>query len=638
MPHPAGAHEQDREGGPPYLKAAWVLGAISAALLAGAFLVSPGLFNIDEFVVLSGAKAFLSGGGFTVENGLSQFSSPDLDLWIFVAGPHGLAPQYPPGPAVLGAPLLAVFGARGLILINVAAAIGTLWALWALGRRHFGGKTVALASVLLLAGASFWLEYAYAIWPHSVGVLAVTLALLLILDVLDLDSRIGPKALLGGAAIGFGFLFRTDTVLALPALGLIAILFARRPFRIGVFFGLGLLPFAALGSLANHVKFGTFNPLSYGQTGSGGTSLSSHLVPIALLASVSLFVVALRFVKWRPARRDYAIGAGLIVAAAALSAAVRDFAAHYAAGAWALAVDATAIHDTRPGMAAQPGGVLSFWGLWKKALGQSMPWLGLLVLAFHARKDDQLRRAQWIVLILFAVWSLPFFMTAWHGGMGSNMRYFLPVIPAVCALSARLLIDFARPIPDARRILLVGALAGTAAIALWTAFHPTHIGGAQQILSTWILAAIAALAALSCLRWKGEKAARTASLAAIGAGLAAAALFQVSDIGRAQKTRAAAASFSIATADLPDNAVIYAPARLISRWTFRSGHIAALPSSTDGSFDNALIDLALAKGYRVLIWPTYVNAALRERYGARLTASGVTYPGGEFVEVQSAVS
>ncbi|HEX5776519.1 MAG TPA: glycosyltransferase family 39 protein [Caulobacteraceae bacterium] len=623
------------------LKAATVLLPIAVVLLACAFLVSPGLFNIDEVVVLAGAQAFLSTGGFAVENGLSEFSSPHLNLWILVPGPHGLAPQYPVGPAVLGAPLLAVFGARGLMLLNVLAAIGTLFALWTLGRRHFGGKGVALVSVLLLLGATFWLEYAYAIWPHSVGVLCVTLALLLVLDALDGEARFELKALAAGAVIGLGLLFRTDTILALPAIGLIAILFAKRPFRLLTFVGVGFLPFVALTSAANYAKFGTLNPLSYGKTTPGGTTLSSHLVPIAGLALVSLVLVASRFVKWRPGRREYAIALAAVVLVLVVSPAARAFAQHYLAGAWALAVDSTTIHDPRPGMQAGSGGVLSFWGLWKKALGQSMPWLGLLFLAFHGQKDGQFRRLQWIVLILAAVWTLPFFMKAWHGGMGSNMRYFLPLVPVLCAVSARLLIDFARPIANVRLVLLIGALAGAGAIALWTAFHPTHDAGAQQILSTWILAAVAGLAVVSGLRWKGQEVVRIVCLGAIGSGLAASTLFLTMDFRQAQAVRAVSESLSVATADLPDRTLVYAAPTFISHWTFQPGHVAAMPGRRDesgrwdGSVDHALIDQALAKGYRVLVWPDYVDHGLRDRYGPRLGASGITYPGGELFEVKA---
>ena len=612
-----------------------VLIPIAIVLLVGAFVFSSGTFNIDEFVQLAGAQAFLSSGSFAVPNGPSDFSSPDLALWILIAGPHGLTPQYPIGPSVLGAPFLAVFGQRGLMLINVLAGIGTLFALWRLGKRHFGGTAVALVSVLLLLCATFWVEYVFAIWPHSMSALCVTVAMLLALDCFDAEPPADRKFALGaGAVIGVGLLFRTDTILALGAIGLAAMLLAKRPFRMLTFVGLGLAPFVALDSAANYAKFGTFNPLSYGQTG-GNTTLSSHLAAIAALALVSLLLAGARFAKWRPGRRDYLIGVLAVAVIVLASPAARDFAERYLAGAWALLVDSTTIHDPRPGVHPLPGGVLSFWGLWKKALGQSMPWLGILLLAVHVRKDEPFRRSQWVVFILAAVWSLPFFMMAWHGGMGSNMRYLLPVVPLLCALAARYLVDLIRPMARGPRVLASGALAGAIAVGLWTVLHPTGDGGAEQILSKWMLAVIAGLALLSGLRWAGQGVVRIACAGAVGAGLAASAFFMVADMRQTQDVRSMAEAYSVANANLPGHTVAYVPAPFITRWTFRPGHIAAMPDSLTLIPDDALIEQALARRYRVIVWPHYVGPALRARYGPRLVRSGIMGPDGELWEIVS---
>lgn len=607
---------------------------MALALLALTAVASPGMFNIDEFVLFAGAQALASNGAFTVTNGWPQFVSPDLELWLLVTGPNGLTPQYPPGVAVAGAPLLAIFGVRGLVLINVLAGIGTLAALWVLAKRYFGGVRVALIAVLLLVGATFWLEYLYAIWPHAVGVLAVTLALLWLLDCLDRDAELARKATAAGAVLGAGFLFRTDTILALPALGLVAILFARRPFRIGAFFGLGLAPFMLLASAANLAKFGTLNPLSYGNTTPGHTTLSTHLIPMAALALVALVLVGSRFVSWRPGRREYAIGAVAVVLAVVFSATAAALAQRYLSGAWALLVDATTITDPRPGVEPVDGGLLSFWGYWKKALGQSMPWLGVLALLVHAPKDATFRRLLWIVAILCAVWSLPFLMLAWHGGLGANMRYLLPVLPVLCALSAKLLTDLAGSVPHAPRILAAGALAGGAVIVLWIILHPTGVGGAHQILSIWLLAGTIALALLAGLRWRGQPTIRAASLAAAAAGIAASTLFMVADFQQAQRARARTEAMAAAMAALPDDTLIYAPPTYLTGWVFQPGHIAAMPASQGATTDLALIDRALAKGYRVLVWPAFATEPMRTRYGARLAASGVAYPGGEFLEVR----
>lgn len=622
---------------PANLRAATVLIPSGAIMLACAFVASPGLFNIDEVMIWAGAKAFLETGGFTVENGWTQFRSTDLTLWLLVPGPNGLAPQYPPGSAVLGAPLLAAFGLRGLMLINVAAAIGTLFVLWTLAKRHFGRAGVALAAVALLALCTFWLEYAYAMWPHAVGVLAVTLALLLILEGLEAETP-ALKAAGAGAAIGAGLLFRTDTMLAVPALGLITILFAARPFRIGVFFAVGLAPFVALTAAANLSKFGTLNPLSYGASTAGsGTSLSTHLVPVAVLAGAALLIVVARLARWRPRRRDYLLGLALLALGVAASSAAREFLLAYGRGAWALVVDATTIDDPRHGVTPMPGGLLYFWGLWKKALGQSMPWLGLLLLAIWGWRDLALRRLTLIVGVLFVVWSLPFFAMSWHGGAGGNMRYLLPVLPALCALSARLLIDFARATPSAKRLLALGGLAGIAAVALWTALLPTQTGGAQQILSTWLLALVAAMALLACLRWRGETPVRMAALVAIGAGLGASTSYLCADIRQTQAVRVSSHDYSVRMASLPDRAIVYVtPPRLI-QWALQPGQFAAMPTPNKG-YDLDLMEAATAKGYSVLVWGAAVDGPMRKRFGDRLVRSGLKFRKGEFIEVLPAGS
>jgi hypothetical protein len=356
------------------------------------------------------------------------------------------------------------------------------------------------------------------------------------------------------------------------------------------------------------------------------------------LAVISLLLVGCRLVKWRPGRREYALALVALVLVFVVSATARGFAERYLAGAWGLVVDSTTIQDIRPGVHAMPGGLLSFWGMWKKALGQSIPWLGLLFLAVHAPKDEALRRAKWVVLILALVWSLPFFVTEWHGGMGSNMRYLLPLVPALCALSARCLLDFAKPIAGSRRILLFGAVAGAAAVAAWTGLHPTGSGGAQQILSTWLLLAIAGLALLSGFRWPGQGVVRVACLGAIGAGFAASAFYLAADFGQAQYLRAFTNRIDRGSDVMPDRTLAYMPPTFVARWAFQPGHLTAMPDSMDKHFDDALVEQALAKNYRVLLSPIYVTHGLIARYGSRLVRSGVIMPNEELLEIKPAAS
>lgn len=613
-----------------------VLILLAVTLFAAAFVVSPGLFTVDEVIFKLGSLAILQNSSFVVENGWSEFASEDLRLWLLVNGPAGLVPQYPAGHAVLGAPFIWLFGERGLMMVNVIAGIGLIFATYALARRLFADRTAALLAVALLFGASFTIEYIYAVWPHIVPMLGVTMALVWIVDCLDAEDNLGRKAMAAGAAIGLGFLVRTDTILAIPAFGLIVLLLAKAPIRTGFFFGLGLLPAAALAAAANHIKFGSFNPISYGQTAGGGTSLSSHIAPIIALALISAILIAWRFTSWRPGKREYTLGLVALAAFLLFSETARKLIENYLSGAWALVFDATAITEGRSGMTALPDGTLSFWGHWKKALGQSMPWLGLLALAIGRPAEKNIRRSQLVILILVTIWTLPFFVMAWHGGMGSNMRYLLPLLPALSALSAKLLVDLMQTVPNALRILLWGGLLGLWLLVIWIIYHPSHVPGSQQLLSTYLFLSIAALALLSQVRWDSRGSVRIACLGSIGAGLTVSLAFLALDFTKAQSTRAGDVEMNRTLAKLPDHAVVYAPARFLASWAFKPGRIAALPSEQDGGFDYALIDKALAKNYRVLIWPGYVNPDLRQRYGARLAAPESDNAYGDFLEVKAA--
>lgn len=605
----------------------------AVAMLALAFIVSAGLFNIDEFIYLSGARAFLERGSFAVSNAFGDSASADLRLWLLVDGPNGLTPQYPAGPAILGAPLLALFGTRGLMLLNVLAGIALLPVTWQLTKQNLGGERVAFAAVLLLTLGTFWLEYVYAIWPHSVSVLGVTTAFALTLACLRDGREPVKRGAMAGAAVGAAVLFRTDSVLAGPAIGFAVLLFAERPIRFLAAAAAGALPFVAAAALINLAKFGTLNPFSYGRTGSGSTSFSSHLSAVILLALASLALLGLRHLRWRPTKPQL-IGAVAVAGVLVLLVSpVREAAGKYLSGAWALLADSTTIVDPRPGVVAQADGTLSFWGLWKKALGQSMPWLGLLLLALHQQTTESQRRVGRFLLIACFVWSLPFFFGAWHGGMGSNMRYFLPLVPMLCVYSAGLLLDFIRSIAGGRILLRWGAIGGMVLLIGWTMFHRSGLGGAQQILSTYVFLAIALLALAAGFTWARQTQVRQIALAAIGGGLAFSAAFLLSDFMRAQQTREAAVRVSTMTRALPDNSLVYAPARFVSDWSLKKGNTIALPHPQNAQIDTKLVETALSIGHRVFIWPNYVKGGLDEPYLGRLRKSEVAIPGGYMLEI-----
>ncbi|WP_141521646.1 hypothetical protein [Novosphingobium sp. PC22D] len=566
--------------------------------LAGGFLASTGYFTVDEAIYAAGARAFAASGNFVIDNGLPALDFPDQHLWFFAEGPEGLVPQYPVGQAIAAAPFYALLGERGFILLNTLAGIAMIFVLPRMAAKWFGDERAALVALALLLGATFWIEFVFALWPHAVTVLCVTLALTWLRAGLDAETGFARKACGVGAAVGCAMLFRADTALALVGVGAVAVLLARRPFRLLTCIGLGVAPFLAFAALANLVKFGSLNPVSYGQAADGGTDLGAHLVPVVALLLVGLGAGVARLTGWRPGWRVCVAGGVLAVLALLIVPEARGLATRYVVGAWALTGDATTIVDTRFGMTSLPGGLFAFNGLWKKALGQSMPWLGILALAPFLPADRHVRRSQLAIAIFAAIWTLPFFLRSWHGGMGSNMRYFLPLVPLLCAMAAKVLVDLCRLVPDPVRALRLGAIGGAAAVLGWALLHPTGMPGAEQILSTWLLLGVTGLFLYAGLAGRH----RALALAAVGAGLVASTIFAYRDVSQSQWMRAQGERTAVELAHLPDNALVYAPTRFLTGWAFRPGHVAALPDYHSHRLDPALIRAAQARGMRVFVW------------------------------------
>ena len=126
--------------------------------------------------------------------------------------------------------------------------------------------------------------------------------------------------------------------------------------------------------------------------------------------------------------------AGAFLAATFMIAPLQSGLLRVITGMHAILIDATIIQDNRAGgLQRMADGTVLFWGLPKKALAQSLPWLGCLAaLAGLARAER--RQSILFVLIIFAGWSVPFVVGSWHGGFGANMRYFLPSVVLLAIL------------------------------------------------------------------------------------------------------------------------------------------------------------------------------------------------------------
>lgn len=583
--------------------------ALFGIFSAAAFFVSPGSFTVDEFIYFTGADAFAN-GSLTVRNGPEWMNSPQQRLWLLVEGPNGLTPQYPVGSAVVGGALLALFGLPGLILMNALAASGVVVLTYRLAMRHFGGHNVGLGAAALLVASTFFLEFAFAVWPHAVAMLAVLTAVYWLLESLGTDEIHKSRVLTIGGVLGAGLFFRTDVAVSIPAVGICLFFWSAKPVARLFWFGLGLAPFILALSLVNLQKFGVFNPVSYGQSHGGGTDLATHLLLLLLLAVGTVAALTIRWVWLNTGYRRHVIVAGALAILIGLILA-HEFAWSYLHGFWALFVDARFIIDDRSGVERLADGTVSFWGLWKKALGQSMPWLGICLAAIFV-KERTSSHALRVFLVLCLVGSLPFFPRDWHGGMGSNMRYFLPLVPVACALAARLIAELWDRTPAPSHVLPLGVFAGAMLTTLWALLHPSGQAGVHQIMPTYLLLGIAALAlAAGYLRFE-RPLLNLCLMALTGAGVGVGFQLAITDFRGAQDSRGRAEEYSAAHLALPDDALAFVPSRFLVGWALEEGRAAALPNDTNGKFDTGLIDDALERNTRVFIWPHYVNDQLRD--------------------------
>ncbi|NNC54471.1 MAG: hypothetical protein HKO07_01980, partial [Pseudomonadales bacterium] len=383
------------------------------------------------------------------------------------------------------------------LLINALAAVGTLFATHLVALRLFDSMKVANIAVALFGVFSFMPEFAVAFWPHMVSILSVTLAFYFFLRALD-EAPAFLWAIASGLALGGGLLFRLDGVLLLSTIALVTALYAQKPLMVFAGGAFGLMPGFALMAWINSVKFGTFNPISYGHTAGAAVDPTKYAGFAAVAGLVTLVIWAVRVRGGvprvpgiTPRLVAFLVVLGLVVAVVFVPQ-VERLVMRVAKGFYALMIDSRAIEDTRPGVRRGAENTWFFGGMMKKALGQSLPWLGVLA-ALVVLPTAQQRRSIMIVLIFAVLWSLPFILRSWHGGLGSNMRYFMPMLPVLSALSAWVIAALLERIDNPARPVLAGVLLGFGAMYAWLMLRASGVAGVQQVLSTYVLFAVVVL-------------------------------------------------------------------------------------------------------------------------------------------------
>ena len=213
--------------------------------------------------------------------------------------------------------------------------------------------------------------------------------------------------------------------------------------------------------MTNEAKFGIFSPFTYGADAQGGADSMRAYIP---LVATGCAVIALAWLATRASARKYYEGRPLWIVAAVLVVIgailldpqqLRGLLLRLIDGASELVVDLRFRPDIAEwGVSRTPTGGLAYDDWLKKALLQSCPWLVLLgipIVAWLRRRDP---RTAMLFLVIGAF--IAFYgYQRWHGGMGFNMRYFLPFLPLAAILAAdgwrNLVVTIFRPAGGAAR-------------------------------------------------------------------------------------------------------------------------------------------------------------------------------------------
>ena len=546
----------------------WLITGVIAAL-AGSLLLPGGAFTIDEALYIDMAYAMAERGSFDITAPDIPDGSPvPIKSDNLVRAIDGRAvPQYPGIYALIAAPFFAALGLKGLVFLNALSAVLCLWLTHKIARRLGADAWAARASIVLLGGASIFAGYVFAVWPHALSLSFILAGAYHIAAAGDDHKRPWMSALIAGLFFGIGAGIRVDVILSAVAGFFWLRIFASPSNRVNALALLtGLLPGLLLAAVINANKFGVFNPFTYGHS-SGGAALSTYIVSVGAIGAIAALALLVDVSKnpWAriaPLLRQQrpAVLIAAIVIALILFWLVMPRLLH---GLYVLLIDIQAFAGgDRIGQTKDQYGYWNFWGLPKKALIQSMPYLALIILPVAGFfKGIKTRSTSY--LLLFAAAPICFFaLNSWHGGMAFNLRYYLPAVPFLLVLAADGLTDLRniyREQPDLmRRSLLGGVVIAVATYVVAPLYGPV-LDRPLQLYAPIALAAVLLIACSALLLGWHKRQSVIAIAALASAGIGYAGMISVSDAIGYTNIRMRNASLDRAYHQvIPGNALVFA--------------------------------------------------------------------------------
>jgi hypothetical protein len=247
-----------------------VLGVYAAAIAAIAFALTYSVLVVNDGDMYFEMARSMRHGTFEVPNGLDIIDSPEL--WIGHAikrGPH-LYGKYPPLYAVLAAGPYALFGIRGMYLLNGLSLVGVVLAGHALAVRVLPPSSALLAAWLMPVVVPL-VPWALLELPHLVSLACFLWA------VVEWDEarrapeprRAAWRGLAAGLLAGIAFGVRLQDIIVVLPLFVVGFFHSRH--RVQTLGGLagGFAACVLAVSACNAVRFGSPNPFSYGPPDAG---------------------------------------------------------------------------------------------------------------------------------------------------------------------------------------------------------------------------------------------------------------------------------------------------------------------------------------------------------------------------------
>jgi hypothetical protein len=436
-----------------------------ALVVATAVFAIPGYLTWDSGTYHLMVRTLFTNGGFSIPNGYPELSSPLLDVGLLVVKNGHLVAQYPEYYTLLSLPFYALFGYRGLMVLNAIAFVGICALIWRMARWFSDDRRAPLAAVSVYAFATYAIEYTQSSFPHLTNSFLICLSVWLVWSVAlegQVRSALAPawrmaiegRCFLAGFFLGVGIGVRLDTIFAGLAIGLPLLTFRTLGWRAIVACALGSVP-PMLGLVwINAIKFDSFLPFSYGREGGGGGtgSITAYFPMAALFALGVAILVWHRFRPIQLGRR----GVAIVLVVFVLALVFTHFGQRLLNGIFQLVVDMRIRPEGwESGLSRSAGGALVYHGSVKKSLLESCPYLILIVIPAVRGLFSGTCGVRWLLWLAPAGFFGFFGYFAWHGGVCWNMRYFNPALPFLAILASHELLRVLNDIPTRRWLFWV---------------------------------------------------------------------------------------------------------------------------------------------------------------------------------------